>query len=116
MSVNKFNEENFETEVLRSDKTVIVDFKAEVKESNKVVLVDFYADWCGPCKMMSPIIDEIAEEMPDVKVGKVNVDESGDLAAKYNVSSIPTIMILKEGNVTKTFVGVTDKEEIKGAI
>lgn len=101
MSVNTFNEENFETEVLNAKGTVIV---------------DFYADWCGPCKMMSPIIDEIAEEMPEVKVGKVNVDESGDLAMKYDVSSIPTIMIVKDGAVSKTFVGVTEKDTIKGAI
>lgn len=101
MSVNTFNEENFETEVLNAKGTVIV---------------DFYADWCGPCKMMSPIIDEIAEEMPEVKVGKVNVDESGDLAMKYDVSSIPTILVVKDGAVSKTFVGVTEKDTIKGAI
>ena len=98
MSVHTFNEENFETEVLGTEGTV---------------LVDFYADWCGPCKMMSPIIDEIAEEMPGIKVGKVNVDESGELAMKYNVSSIPTIMVVKNGEVSKTFVGVTEKDKIK---
>ncbi|MBR3249927.1 MAG: thioredoxin [Clostridia bacterium] len=98
MSVHTFNEENFETEVLGTEGTV---------------LVDFYADWCGPCKMMSPIIDEIAEEMQNVKVGKVNVDESGELAMKYNVSSIPTIMVVKNGEVSKTFVGVTEKDLIK---
>lgn len=101
MSVKTFNEDNFETEVLNANQTVIV---------------DFYADWCGPCKMMSPIIDEIAEEMPEIKVGKVNVDNNGELAMKYNVSSIPTIMIVKNGEVSKTFVGVTEKEKIKGAI
>jgi len=101
MSVIKVSEENFEEEVMKSEKPVIL---------------DFYADWCGPCKMMSPIIDEIAEEMPEVKVGKVNVDENGDLAMKYDVSSIPTILIVKNGEVSKTFVGVTEKEEIKGAI
>lgn len=101
MSVNTFNEENFETEVLNAKGAVIV---------------DFYADWCGPCKMMSPIIDEIAEEMPEVKVGKVNVDESGELAMKYDISSIPTILVVKDGNIAKTFVGVTEKDTIKGAI
>ena len=101
MSVHTFSGENFETEVLNANQTVIV---------------DFYAEWCGPCKMMSPVIDEIAEEMPEVKVGKVNVDNNGDLAMKYNVSSIPTIMIIKNGEVLKTFVGVTEKDTIKGAI
>lgn len=98
MSVLKLTDENFENEVLNSD---------------KVCLVDFYADWCGPCKMMSPIIEEIADELGDkVKVGKVNSDENMELAEKYQIMSIPTIMIIKNGQVVKTFVGVTSKEEI----
>ncbi|MBP3800666.1 MAG: thioredoxin [Clostridia bacterium] len=102
MSVLKFNEENFEEEVLKSEKPVIV---------------DFYADWCGPCKMMSPIIDKIADELGDsVKVGKVNTDENLDLAQSLNIMSIPTIMIYKNGSIAKTFVGVTDKTEILDAI
>ena len=102
MSVLKITSENFEEEVLKSD---------------KLVLIDFYADWCGPCKMMGPIIDKIAEELVEqVKVGKVNVDDNQDLAMEYNVMSIPTILIIKEGKVAKTFVGVTGKEEIKEAI
>ncbi|MEE0865868.1 MAG: thioredoxin [Clostridia bacterium] len=98
MSVLNVTSENYENEVLKSDKKV---------------LIDFYADWCGPCKMMSPIIDEIAEEMSDtVKVGKVNVDENQNLAMEYGVMSIPTVIILKNGEVQKTFIGVTDKEKI----
>ena len=92
-------------------------YKEEVLKSGKPVLIDFYADWCGPCRIMGPIIDKIAEELGEqVKVGKVNVDDNQDLAMEYNVMSIPTIVIIKEGKVAKTFVGVTGKEEIKEAI
>ena len=102
MSVNVFNEENFEEEVMKSEETV---------------LVDFYADWCGPCKMMSPIIDEIAEEqIENLKVGKVNVDNNQELAEKFGILSIPTIVILKNGKIIKTFIGVTSKDEIKKAL
>ena len=97
MSVLALNENNFEEEVLKS---------------NNKVLVDFYADWCGPCKMMSPIIDEIAEEKQGIKVGKVNVDNNQELAIKYDVMSIPTIMVFQNGMLVKTFIGVTDKKEI----
>ena len=92
-------------------------FKSEVIESNKVVLVDFYADWCGPCKMMSPIIDEIANEIGDkVKVCKLNVDDAQYIAIQYNVMSIPTLIIFKNGQVNNTFVGLRDKEEIINAL
>lgn len=98
MSVLKITKENYETEVLKSD---------------KLVLIDFYADWCGPCKMMSPIIDEIAEEVGDkIKVGKINVDENQELAMEYEVMSIPTIIILQNGEAKNSFVGVRKKEEI----
>lgn len=89
-------------------------FQEEVLKSNKLVLIDFYADWCGPCRMMAPIIDQIAEEMSDkIKVGKVNVDENQELAMKYGVMSIPTIVIIENGKVKNTLVGVRDKNEIK---
>lgn len=102
MSVLKISEENFEEEVMKSEKPVIL---------------DFYADWCGPCRMMAPIIEGVAEELgEEVKVGKVNTDENLDLAQKFNIMSIPTIMIFKDGNVSKTFVGVTDKTEIINAV
>lgn len=97
MSVLKITSENFEGEVLNAEKPVII---------------DFYADWCGPCKMMSPIIDNIAEEIENIKVGKINVDEAQDLAVKYSVMSIPTIIIFKDGKPYKKFVGVTSKENI----
>ncbi len=102
MSVLKINKENFEEEVLKEEKTV---------------LIDFYADWCGPCQMMSPVIDEIAEEKEDIiKVGKVNIDENQDLAMEYGVMSIPTMVIFKNGEVENTFVGVRSKSEIINAI
>ena len=92
-------------------------YKEEVLNSNKPVLIDFYADWCGPCRMMSPIIDEIAVQLGEkVKVGKVNVDENQDLAMEYGVMSIPTIVIRKDGEISKTFVGVRDKNEILEAL
>ena len=92
-------------------------FDEEVKKSEKKVLVDFFATWCGPCKMMSPIIDEIAEELGDsVKVGKVDSDENMELAEEFGIMSIPTIMIFENGHVVKTFNGVTAKSEILEAL
>ena len=88
-------------------------FKSEVLESDKVVLVDFYADWCGPCKMMSPIIEKVAEEMGDkIKVCKLNVDEAQDWAIQYNVMSIPTLILFNGGAVAETVVGLRDKQEV----
>ena len=91
-------------------------FESEVLKSGKTCLIDFYAVWCGPCKMMSPVIDEIAAENPDIVVGKVDVDENDDLAEKYQVMSIPTILVIKDGEVAETFIGVTPKENIVAAI
>ena len=101
MSVLKITSNNFNEEVINSGKTTIV---------------DFYADWCGPCKMMSPVIDSIAEEVSSIKVGKLNVDEAQDIAASYNVMSIPTIIIFKNGKESKRFVGVTNKENILNSL
>ena len=87
-------------------------FQNEIIENAGIALVDFYADWCGPCKMLSPIIDEIAEERTDITVGKVNVDENNSLAAKYNVMSIPTMIIFKNGKEQARVIGVRPKEDI----
>ena len=101
MEILKVNSQNFEEEVLKSEKTV---------------LVDFYADWCGPCKMLSPIIDEIAEENSEIKVVKVNVDDAQDLAMKYQVMSIPTLVVIKNGEEVNRSVGLIDKSQVENLI
>lgn len=88
-------------------------FKEEVLNSEKPVLVDFYADWCGPCNAMSPVIEELAKELEGkAKVRKINVDENSDIAVEYNVMSIPTLIVFKNGKEEKRLVGLRDKEEL----
>ncbi len=97
MEILKINDDNFEKEVLESEKTV---------------LIDFFADWCGPCKMLSPIIEQFAKENEKVKVVKINVDELPDLAVKYGVMSIPTLVVIKNGEEVNRSVGLIDKSEM----
>ena len=101
MAVITITESNFEQEVLKSDKPV---------------LVDFWASWCGPCKMLSPVVDEIAEATPSIKVGKVNVDEEGGLAQQFKVMSIPTLIFFKDGKVANQTIGVQPKAVIEQMI
>ncbi len=96
MSVLNVNKENFD----------------EIIKSEKPVLLDFYADWCGPCQMMSPVIHEIAEEYPDYIVGKVNVDKSPELAQMFSVVSIPMFVVIKEGKVVNQSVGYKQKDQL----
>ena len=96
MSVIKINKDNFK----------------EIKKSEKKVLLDFYAEWCGPCRMVSPLVDEIAEENPQYFVGKINVDEEPELAAEFGVTSIPMLAVLQNGIVTDQSVGARPKAQI----
>lgn len=97
MAVLHVTKENFETEVLQSEKPV---------------LVDFWASWCGPCKMVAPVLEEIAGEVTDVKIAKINVDEQPELSQKFQVMSIPTLILFKEGKVVNTTVGAQPKEDL----
>lgn len=87
-------------------------FESEVLKSDKPVLVDFFADWCGPCQMLAPVLEEIAKENTNIKVGKINVDEEGELAMKYKVSSIPYLALFKNGEIVNQMVGFGGKEKV----
>lgn len=87
-------------------------FASDVLEAKELVVVDFYADWCGPCKMMAPIIDELANAYTDVKIGKLNVDDSPQTAKNYRVMSIPTLIFVKNGQVVDTIVGLVSKAQL----
>ncbi len=91
-------------------------FEQEVLNSDKPVLVDFWAAWCSPCRMLSPVVDEVAEAHPEIKVGKVNVDEQGELAAKFGVQSIPMLVFFKDGKNVDSSVGVVTKSAIEKMI
>ena len=87
-------------------------FAMEVMQSTKPVLIDFYADWCMPCKMLAPVIDEIASEVQDVKICKINVDEQAELAQQFQIMSIPTLVVMKDGKVVNKTLGARPKREI----
>lgn len=92
------------------------EFEKEVIENKKVVLVDFYADWCGPCKMVAPVLEKIGKENSNIEIVKVNVDENQELAMKYSVMSIPTLVIFKEGKVVDGMIGFSEEETILNLI
>ncbi len=119
--INKLGEEeSSETNTQKNDNGSVEiieiknmsEFEKEVLNEEKTVFIDFYATWCKPCKIMTPTIEEIAKEYTDIKFVKIDIDKNEELAIKYNIMSIPTMMIIKNGEVKKTFIGITDKQSI----
>ena len=101
MSAININKNNFQNEVLNSDKKV---------------LLDFWAPWCGPCRMVVPMVEEIAKERPDIKVGKINVDEEAELASQFGIMSIPTLVVIEKGKIVNQAMGARPKEAILGML
>ena len=101
MSAININKNNFQNEVLNSDKKV---------------LLDFWAPWCGPCRMVVPIVEKIADERPDIKVGKINVDEEAELASQFGIMSIPTLVVIENGKIVNQAMGARPKEAILGML
>ncbi len=99
MSVKELSKENFDNEIAEG-----------------VAAIDFWAPWCGPCKMIAPLIDELSQEMPDIKFAKVNIDDNQEIAVKYNVMSIPTVIVFKDGKPVSSTVGVASKKALKDKI
>lgn len=91
-------------------------FRGTVEESNKVVVVDFFATWCGPCKMLAPVFDSLSEELTDVDFVKVDIDQSLELAQKFGITTVPTMMIFKDGKVVDTLVGFMPKDNLKAKV
>ncbi|HOV40531.1 MAG TPA: thioredoxin [Oscillospiraceae bacterium] len=110
---NKQTTKNKEMDFMSTVKITKENFNAEVMNSDRPVLIDFWAPWCGPCRMVSPIVDEIADEVSaTVKVGKINIDEEPELASSFNVMSIPTLVVVKNGKIVNSAVGARPKQEI----
>jgi len=100
-AVKEFTDDNFDSEVLKSDSPV---------------LVDFWAPWCGPCRQIAPMIDELADENPNVAIGKINIDENPGVAQKFGINSIPTLLLFKNGEVSESFIGVRPKAALQEAL